>query len=288
MGDPIMKGKAVPHMIGLFPLGMMSLFFLAPLAFMVVVSFYERDPLGFYKVAFVWDNYSKFFSSFYYVISLRSLWSASLGAVIVVLLAFPAMYIIVDMSRRWQLFWVILLLSLMCLSEVIIGFAWLILFSENSGIPKFLGWAGLWEDPRSLSPSFGAMMVGYVTLGFSLVALMFLPQLARRDRSIEEAALTLGTPPMRVFSKVILPNFKAGLISALVTMFVYFLGVFVMPTMLGRPQDWNMTVIITDKAVGDANMPLGAALSVVMLIFTLIIIGSLAYASRTREQGERS
>jgi putative spermidine/putrescine transport system permease protein len=187
------------------------------------------------------------------------------------------------MHRRWQLFWVILLLSLMCLSEVIIGFAWLILFSESSGIPKFLGWMGLWDNPRSLSPSFGAMLIGFITLGFSLVALMFYPQMAQRDRSIEEAALTLGTPPARVFSKVVLPNFMPAIVSSVVTMFVYFLGVFVMPTMLGRPQDWNMTVIITDKAVGDANMPLGAALSVIMLLFTLLIIGGLMLASRKRE-----
>ena len=105
-----MKRTLAPYLIGLFPLAMMTVFFLAPLGFMVVVSFYERDPLGFYKVAFVWDNYAKFFSSFYYTISMRSLWSASLGAVVVVLLSFPAMYIIVDMHRRWQLFWVILLL----------------------------------------------------------------------------------------------------------------------------------------------------------------------------------
>lgn len=277
-----MKRSLVPYLIGLFPLAMMVVFFLAPLAFMIVVSFYERDPLGFYKVSFVWDNYAKFFSSFYYTISMRSLWSASLVALVVVLLAFPAMYIIVDMHRRWQLFWVILLLSLMCLSEVIIGFAWLILFSESSGIPKFLGWVGLWENPRSLSPSFGAMLIGFITLGFSLVALMFYPQMAQRDRSIEEAALTLGTPPTRVFSKVVLPNFMPAIVSSVVTMFVYFLGVFVMPTMLGRPQDWNMTVIITDKAVGDANMPLGAALSVIMLLFTLLIIGGLMLASRKR------
>ena len=277
-----MKRSVAPYLIGLFPLAMMTVFFLAPLGFMVVVSFFERDPLGFYKVAFVWDNYAKFFSSFYYTISLRSLWSASLGALVVVLLAFPAMYIIVDMHRRWQLFWVILLLSLMCLSEVIIGFAWLILFSEGSGIPKFLGWAGLWEDPRSLSPSFGAMLIGFITLGFSLVSLMFYPQMAQRDRSIEEAALTLGTPPARVFTKVVLPNFLPAIVSSVVTMFVYFLGVFVMPTMLGRPQDWNMTVIITDKAVGDANMPLGAALSVIMLVFTLIIIGGLMFATRKK------
>ncbi len=277
-----MNRPLIPHLIGLYPLVMMCLFFLGPLAFMVVVSFYERDPLGFYNVAFVWDNYAKFFSSFYYTLSMRSLWSASLGAVLVVLLAFPAMYIIVDMSRRWQLFWVILLLSLMCLSEVVIGFAWVILMSESAGIPRFLGWLGLWEDPRSLSPSFGAMLIGLVSLGFSLVALMFYPQMAGRDRSIEEAALTLGTPPARVFTKVILPNFRPAIISSTVTMFVYFLGVFVMPTMLGRPQDWNMTVIITDKAVGDANMPLGAALSVIMLVFTLLIIGTLLAASRKR------
>ena len=284
MGDPVMSRLKIPHLIGVFPLAMMSFFFLAPLGYMVVVSFYERDPLGFYNVAFIWDNYAKFFSSFYYTISLRSVWSAGLGAVLVVLLAFPAMYIIVDMSRRWQLFWVILLLSLMCLSEVILGFAWLILLSENSGIPKFLGWVGLWQDPRSLSPSFSAMMIGFVTLGFSLVALMFYPQMAQRDRSIEEAALTLGTPPARVFSKVILPNFRTSIITSVVTMFVYFLGVFVMPTMLGRPKDWNMTVIITDKAVGDANMPLGAALSVIMLIFTLMIIGGLILAGRKEQK----
>lgn len=275
-----MNRRLIPNLIGLYPLLMMSIFFLGPLVFMVVVSFYKSDPLGFYQSAFVWDNYARFFSSFYYTVSLRSLWSASLGAVLVVLLAFPAMYIIVDMSRRWQLFWVILLLSLMCLSEVIIGFAWVILMSESAGIPRFLGWIGLWQSPRSLSPSFGAMLMGFVTLGFSLVALMFFPQMARRDRSIEEAALTLGTPPWRVFTKVILPTFKPAILTSAVTMFVYFLGVFVMPTMLGRPQDWNMTVIITDKAVGDANMPLGAALSVVMLMFTLIIIGGLYRGSR--------
>ncbi len=275
-----MRRAALPYAIGLFPLGMMVLFFVGPLAFMIVVSFYESDPLGFYKIAFVWENYGKFFSSFYYTISLRSLWSASLGAVLVVLLAFPAMYIIVDMPRRWQLFWVILLLALMCLSEVIIGFAWVIVLSESSGVPKFLGWIGLWENPRSLAPSFGAMMIGYITLGFSLVALMFFPQMAQRDRSIEEAALTLGTPPLQVVTKVILPTFRPAILSSLVTMFVYFLGVYVMPTMLGRPQNWNMTVIITDKAVGDANMPLGAALSVIMLLFTLLVIGALWLASR--------
>ncbi|MEL7463852.1 MAG: ABC transporter permease [Pseudomonadota bacterium] len=266
--------------LGAFAFLILAIFFVAPLIFMVVVSFYKPDPMGFYKVAFVWENYAKFFSSFYYKVSLRSIWSSALGAVLVVALAFPTVLAISDLSRKWQLFWIILLLSLMCLSEVIIGFAWLILLSESAGVPRFLEWLGLWTNPRSLSPSFGAMMIGLVFLGFSIVALILYPQAARRDRSIEEAAVTLGTPPHLVFLKVLVPTFRTTLFSVSLTMFVYLLGVFVMPTMLGRPKDWTMTVIISDKALGDANLPLGAALAVMMLVLTVAILLLSALATR--------
>ncbi|WP_131801584.1 ABC transporter permease [Cognatiyoonia koreensis] len=272
-----------PRLIGGLAFGVMAVFFLIPLIFMIIVSFYQPDPMGFYKVDFVWENYGKFFSSFYYTVSFRSLYSSALGAVLVVALAFPLVLFVTDLTRRWQLFWIILLLSLMCLSEVIIGFAWLILMSESAGVPRLLEWSGLWANPRSLSPSFGAMMIGLVFLGFSIVALILYPSIARRDRSIEEAAVTLGTPPSLVFFKVLLPTFRTSLVSVTLTMFVYLLGVFVMPTMLGRPQDWTMTVIISDKALGDANLPLGAALAVVMLIVTIIVLIASALLTRGRK-----
>lgn len=271
-----------PRLIGGLAFGVMGIFFVIPLIFMVIVSFYQPDPMGFYKVDFVWENYGKFFSSFYYTVSFRSLYSAALGAVLVVALAFPLVLFVSDLGRKWQLFWIILLLSLMCLSEVIIGFAWLILMSESAGIPRLLEWVGLWDNPRSLSPSFGAMMIGLIFLGFSIVSLILYPSVSRRDRSIEEAAITLGTPPSMVFFKVLIPTFRTSLASVTLTMFVYLLGVFVMPTMLGRPKDWTMTVIISDKALGDANLPLGAALAVVMLIVTVLVLIASALLTRRR------
>lgn len=271
-----------PSVIGGLAFAVMAVFFVIPLLFMIVVSFYQPDPMGFYKEAFVWENYGKFFSSFYYTVSFRSITSSALGAVLVVALSFPLVLFVSDLSRRLQLFWIILLLSLMCLSEVIIGFAWLILMSESAGLPRLLEAVGLWDNPRSLSPSFGAMMIGLVFLGFSIVALILYPSVARRDRSIEEAAVTLGTPPSRVFFKVLVPVFRTSLVSVTLTMFVYLLGVFVMPTMLGRPQDWTMTVIISDKALGDANLPLGAALAVVMLIVTVLVLLAAAWLTRKR------
>lgn len=268
------------RLIGLAALLVLVVFFVVPLVFMVVVSFYQPDPMGFYKVAFTWENYAKFFSGFYLKVTARSLWSAAISAVLVVLLAFFAVLAISELTRRWQLFWAILVLSLMCISEVIVGFSWLILLSESAGIPRLLEALGVWENPRSLSPSFGAMLIGLVTLGISIVTIILLPEVASRDRSVEEAAQTLGTPPFRVTLNITLPIFTPTLTALTLTMFIYLLGVFVMPTMLGRPSDWTMTVMISDKALGDANLPLGAALAVVMLIITALVMLFATLVSR--------
>lgn len=271
MGNSGLK-HPVTRLIGFLSFATLATFFLVPLVFMVVVSFYKSNPMAFYDKAFVLDNYGKYFSSFYLNVTMRSLWSAALSAVMVVFLAFAVVLAIVELSRKWQLCWIVLMLSLMCLSEVIVGFSWLILLSESAGIPRLLSALSLWENPRSLSPGFGAMLIGLVTLGLSVVSIILYPQLASRDKSIEEAAQTLGTPPWLVTLTVTLPIFRQTIIALTLTMFVYLLGVFVMPTMLGRPSDWTMTVMISDKALGDANLPLGAALAVVMLIITAAIL----------------
>ena len=261
------------HFTGLYPALALSLFFIGPLLLMLGVSFFERDPMAFFNPAFQFDNYEKFTSKRVLTTISRSLTQASLAAALVSSLAFITLLFVSDLSKRWQKFWIILLLSLLCLSEVIIGFAWAITFSEPSGIPKLLHLMGLWDNPRSLSPSFWAVQVGLINIGFSVVGLMIYPQLAGRDRTIEEAARTLGTPPLKVFWKVLLPLYAPTYLIAFLTMFVYYLGVYVMPVMLGTPQDWNMTVLITDTAIQQFNLPLGAALSIGMMAMSGLALG---------------
>lgn len=265
--------KRLPlHAIGSYPALALGLFFLGPLALMLGVSFFERDPMAFFNPAFQFDNYAKFTSNRVMTTISRSVVQAGVAAALVVSLAFVTLYFVSNLSRRWQTAWILLMLSLLCLSEVIIGFAWAIVFSEPSGIPKLLNVLGLWDAPRSLSPNFWAVQVGLVNIGFSVVGLMFYPQFAGRDRSIEEAARTLGTAPIHVFRKVLLPIYAPSLLTGFLTMFVYYLGVYVMPVMLGKPQDWNMTVLITDTAIQQFNLPLGAALSVGMMVLSALAL----------------
>lgn len=278
--------RSLNWLIALIPLSALVVFFVVPMAYMAVVSVFKNDPVAFFEPAFVLDNYAKFFAPFYFTVSLRSFIQAALGAGIVTLLGFLTVLFVSDQSRWLQRLWVLLLLSMLCLSEVIIAFALLILFSQSSGLPKLLGWLTLWDNPRSLYPSFGAMMAGYVMLGFSIAALMLFPQVSRRDRAVEEAAQGLGTPPALLFVRVTLPMFRTALVAAYLTLFIYFLGVFVMPTMLGGPQNWNMTVIIQDRAVERFNMPLGAALAMIMLMVTAALLGGIAWLNGRQDKAE--
>lgn len=278
--------RSLNWLIALIPLSALVVFFVVPMAYMAVVSVFKNDPVAFFEPAFVLDNYAKFFAPFYFTVSLRSFIQAALGAGIVTLLGFLTVLFVSDQSRWLQRLWVLLLLSMLCLSEVIIAFALLILFSQSSGLPKLLGWLTLWDNPRSLYPSFGAMMAGYVMLGFSIAALMLFPQVSRRDRAVEEAAQGLGTPPALLFVRVTLPMFRTALVAAYLTLFIYFLGVFVMPAMLGGPQNWNMTVIIQDRAVERFNMPLGAALAMIMLTVTAALLGGIAWLNGRQGEAE--
>ena len=261
------------HFIGIYPTLALCLFFIGPLFLMLGVSFFERDATAFFNPAFQFDNYEKFASKRVLTTISRSLIQASVAAFLVSLLAFVTMLFVSDLSKRWQTFWVVLLLSLLCLSEVVIGFSWAIMFSEPSGIPKLLQALGLWDDPRSLSPGFWALQIGLINIGFSIVGLIVYPQLAGRDRTLEEAARTLGTPPLKIFRKVVLPIYAPTCLIAFLTMFVYYLGAYVLPVMLGTPQDWNMTVLITDTAIRQFNLPLGAALSIGMMALSAVALG---------------
>ncbi len=121
-----------------FPAGMLILFFVVPFATMIAVSFFRRDPAGFYSPDFVFDNYARFLSFFFGGVLSFSLMLAIAVAVVCVTLALPFTYLLARMSRKAQVLWLVALLSILSLSEVIIGFAWSTLFSRTAGITNLL------------------------------------------------------------------------------------------------------------------------------------------------------
>jgi putative spermidine/putrescine transport system permease protein len=256
-----------------FPAVMLLLFFAVPFGLMIAVSFFQRIEGGFYEPAFVWSNYARFLSVFFGRVLSFSMMLAAGVAVLSVALAFPFTFLLTRLRRRTQVLWLVFLLSVLSLSEVIIGFAWATLLSANAGISNLLVMVGLLDAPTSLSPSLGAVLTGIVYQAFPYTVLVLYPALSRLDPTLTEAARSLGASPLNSFFTVVVPALRNTIVATLIMVFVFALGCYLLPQLLGRPQHWTLSVLITDQALFQANMPFAAAMAVFLVLVSLGLVG---------------
>jgi putative spermidine/putrescine transport system permease protein len=265
-----------------FPALMLTLFFVVPFAIMIAVSFYRRDPAAFYTPGFVLDNYARFLSAFFGKVLAFSLWLAVLVAVVCVVIAFPFTWFLTKRSRRTQVAWLVAILAVLSLSEVIIGFAWSTLFSRTAGVTNLLVAVGVMSEPVALTPSFAAVLTGMVYQALPYTVLVLYPALARLDPSLTEAARSRGATPLRAFFDVVVPVSRATILATLIMVFVFALGSYLLPQILGRPNHWTLSVLITDQAIYQSNIPFAAAMAVFLMLMALALVGLTLMVGRGR------
>ena len=266
------RGEGLAGALVLFPAFMLTVFLVIPFGIMLAVSFFRRVQGAFYEPAFVFDNYARFLTFFFAERLGFSLFLAALVAAICVAVGLPFTYQLRQLSRRWELLWLVGLLAILSLSEVIIGFAWSTLFSRTAGVTNFFVALGLMDEAVSLSPSFGAVLTGMVYQAFPYTVLVLYPSVARLDPYLVEAARMLGASPLRAFFSVVLPVLRNAALATLIMVFVFALGSYLLPQLLGRPQHWTLSVLITDQAIYQSNMPFAAAMAVFLVLVSLALV----------------
>ncbi len=270
------------HLPMLWPAAMLVVFFVAPFCIMLAVSFFHQVEGGFYEPAFELDNYARFLSAFFGETLAFSLWISILSAALVVAVGFPFTYFLTRLRRRSQVPFLVFILAVLSLSEVIIGFTWSTLLSRTAGLSNILVWLGLLGRAQAWTPSFGALLMGLCYLGFPYTVLILYPALSRLDPELPEASRMLGASPLRTFFLVVVPVLRSSLIGALIMVFVFNLGAFLLPQVLGRPQHWTLSVHITDQAVFQSNIPFAAAMAIFLMLVSLAFIGlTMVLGSRT-------
>jgi putative spermidine/putrescine transport system permease protein len=257
----------------LYPAVMLGIFFIIPFGTMLAVSFFHRVEGAFYEPAFELSNYERFFSPFFGRALGFSLLLAGLAAVLSVAIAFPFTYALTRLRRRVQVRWLVFILAVLSLSEVIIGFAWATLLSRTAGLSNILVWLGILDQPQSWSPGFPALLLGLVYVGLPYTVLVLYPALSRLDPELPEASRMLGASPLQSFFKVVVPVLRASIVSAIIMVFVFNLGAYVLPQVLGRPQHWTLSVLITDQAIFQSNLPFAAAMAIFLMVVSLALVG---------------
>jgi len=260
------------HALAVYPTLVLVCFFVVPFAIMLAVSFFHRPEGGFYEVAFEFDNYAGLFTAFFGRVLLFSLGLSAAAAGCCVIVGFPFTYLLTRLSRRAQVVWLVFILSVLSLSEVIMGFSWSMLLSRTAGLSNLFVALGLMDHAVSWSPGLAALMFGMCFLTFPYTVLMFYPPLSQIDREMIEAAATMGAAPAQSFFTVTVGAMRDAIVSVFVMGFVFTLGAYLLPQILGRPQHWTLSVLITDQAVYRSNMPLASAMAVFLMLVSLALV----------------
>lgn len=272
-----------PHVLLAWPAVALVALFVVPLGAMAAVSFFQRNVASFFQPGFVLDNYVRALTPFNLERLAVSLGLALLATFICVLVAVPFTYLLTRMPRRRQAPYLVLVLATLSLSEVVAAFAWSLLLSRTSGVSNLLVWLGLLENPASWSPGFVAVLLGFVFIALPLTILLLYPPVSRLDNELVEAAGTMGANPLLAFTSVVLPALRRAIAGSAALVFIFVLGAYVVPQTLGRPAQWTLPVHITDQAILKSNLPLGAALAMVLLAAsTLVALALLALGGRER------
>ena len=259
-----------------------GLFFVAPLFFLVAMSFFIVRNYRMTE-AFEMKNWLKMMSRDYFWDSYGlTIGLATLATLVVMTVAFPAAYTLAfrvsENTRRWAVF---LLIIPFFTSYLVRIFSWYVILAESGVINAMLGYIGLGPFIM-LNTKFGTI-VGYMTLTLPLVIILQTFALANIDRTLVEAAHNLGCRPWRTIIRVVLPLAKTGFIIAAVFCFILSFGDFVSPYYLGGSKPPTLPILIIDTVKSGQQWPRAAVVAVVMMITLFIVaFGGIAAAYRRR------
>lgn len=259
------------------------LFFLAPLVFLIALSFWTVKNFRM-EPDFNPDNWVRMLGrGVFWDAYFRTLCLSAAAAIITSALAFPCAYGIAfklsETARRWAVFLMVIPFFTSYLVRV---YSWQIFLSDNGIFNALLDRAGL--GPFGMLNSTFGTMVGYLTLSFPLVVLLQLFSLIFVDRTLIEAAHNLRCGRLRTVFEIVVPAARVGLVIAALFCFILTFGDFVSPLYLGGGDPPTLSILITDTTKSGQQWPRAAVIALTM-IATLLAVAFAAVSFAYRERG---
>ena len=249
------------------------LFVGATIAYVVALSFLKRNPDGNGVIMqFTLENYAKLSNPSYLEVFKRTLVLGVETTLICVLLGYPFGYYMARASKKWRTILMLLVIVPFWTNALIRIYGWRILLVGNGPVNSLLMSLHLIDKPLKLMNTHGAVILGMV---YGLMPFMILPvytAVEKMDWSMADAGRDLGASPARVFLTVTLPMTASGLMTGCVLVFVPSLALFFMSDLLGGPSDILIGNLVHDQLLKSRDWPFAAALSVVLLAITWIIM----------------
>lgn len=267
------------------PYGWMLLFFAVPFAIVLKISLAKSMiAMPPYSNLLNWDgkalqmvlhldNYLYLVrDNLYFDAYLSSLTIAIISTFFCLLIGYPMAYAIARMKPAIRNVMIMLVVLPSWTSFLIRIYAWIGILKPNGLINNFLQWIGLIDQPLQILYTPVAVYIGIVYAYLPFMVLPLYSNLVKLDLRCLEAAYDLGAKPFTVFWRVTLPLSKAGIIAGSMLVMIPVVGEFVIPEMLGNPQQLMIGRVLWQEFFSNRDWPVASSVAIVMLLLLMIPI----------------
>jgi spermidine/putrescine transport system permease protein len=266
-----LRKTSLPYLLLLPGLGWLLLFFALPLVYMLLESLKTGTIYSGFQLTWEFSNYSDALKN-YDEQFIRSFEYAGLATLIALLIGYPLAYVIAFRGGRWRNAMLLMVIAPFFVTYLIRTLSWETILSDSGVVVSTLKSIGiLSEDGRLLDTT--VSVVAGITYNF--LPFMILPlyaSLERIDLRLLEAGYDLYGRRRDVFLRVTLPLSMPGVVAGVLLTFIPAAGDFVNAQLLGTPKQFMIGNVIQSRYLVVTDYPTAAALSFLLMAFSLILV----------------
>jgi len=246
--------------------------FVWPLAGVLVNSLHPNTPQGIAAEHWTLGNYARLADPFYGEVLLRTLRISVAVTAISGVLAYPVALLVSRRSPRAQSLFLLAYISPWLINTVVKALGWTLLLRTNGMVNATLRALDVISAPLKLMLNETGVIIALIPGHFMFVLLPLWVALGGLDPALSWAAGTLGARPSAVFWRVVFPITLPAFVAGLVINFIMNMTVFAIPVFLGGARNMVASMLAYQINLVQLDWPLGGALAVALLAFTLILV----------------
>ena len=269
-GPEVLEGDARRERLGLLSLSapatlLVLVIILIPVGWLFFLSFVDKD--GFTTV-----HYARLIQNEAYFEIFKITFLASfLVTLITAVLGYPLAYLLSQLPRRLAIIGLTVVLLPFWTSLLVRTYAWLVLLQRRGLINSTLMSLGIIDEPLSLVYNMTGVVIGMVHIMLPFMVLPLYASMRAIDPMLLTAAISLGAPRSRAFFTVFAPLSLPGLVAGSLLVFIYCLGFYITPQILGGGRINLVSMKILENATIYSDWGAASALGVVLLAATLLL-----------------
>ena len=271
------------------PMAWLLFFFMLPFLVLLYISFVDMGndihpfkPLWDSQAGVLrlkYENYSSIFANeegrglvqtIYVEAYLRSLAYALCTAVLCLILGYPFAYAIARASPAVRPALLMMVMLPFWTSFLLRVYAWKGILADQGVLNRLFMALGLVDEPVQMLYTDVSMLVGMTYVYLPFMVLPLYATLIKLDLRLLEAAHDLGASPFKAFWLVTVPLSRAGIIAGFMLVFIPAVGEFVIPSLLGGPENIMVGRVVWDEMFTSNNWPRASALAVSMVALIVV------------------